>query len=139
MWPQVRDASGFSPRTVLCSPSWCGAYTLRVISVLCSILGSVLVSLHGCPVVLPCGLTPVWQPLAACSGHLGRMTTVISCPPETSLEKSALHLYLAVRARTGCLPVLLCLFPTLYIICCPVLLSMVNIVWYSVKKKKISQ
>ena len=89
----------------------------------------------GCPVVLPCGLTPVWQPLAACSGHLGRMTTVISCPPETSLEKSALHLHLSVRARARCLPVLLCLFPTLYIICCPVLLSMVNIVWYSVKKK----
>ena len=135
MWLQVRDAPGFSPRTVLCSPSWYGAYTLCVISVLC-ILGSVLVNLqwlscchfvwtHSCLMAPSCLL---WSPGQDNHHHLllawdlaGEVcTSFVPCCSGTGGRSVAL----------------LCLFPNLYIICCPLLLSTVNIVWYSVKKKK---
>ena len=138
MWLQVRDAPRFSPRTVLCSPSWYGAYTLCVISVLC-ILGSVLVNLQWlscCPSVWThsCLMAPgclLWSPGQDNHHHLllawdlaGEVcTSFVPCCSGTGGGSAAL----------------LCLFPNLYIICCPLLLSTVNIVWYSVKKKKIKR
>ena len=131
MWLQVRDAPGFSPRTVLCSPSWYGAYMLRVISVLC-ILGSVLVNLQWlscCPSVWThsCLMAPgclLWSPEQDNHHHLllawdlaGEVcTSFVPCCSGTGGGSAAL----------------LCLFPNLYIICCPLLLSTVNVVWYSV-------
>ena len=125
-----------SPRGPCSAPQVGMQLTRYVWFQFCAFWGLFWLTSNGCPVAIPCGLTPVWWPLAACFGHLGRITTIISCSPETLLEKSALPLYLAVRAQAGGSVALLCLFPNLYIICRPLLLSTVNIVWYSVKKNK---
>lgn len=48
--------------------------------------------------------------------------TVLSCLPEILLKMFAFPLCFAVWAWVGRLLALLCLFPNLYIICCPLLL-----------------
>lgn len=97
-------------------------------------LGSVLVKLRElscCPRVWPHCSRMARHCL---SGHLGRATTVISCLAGISLKMSLPFLCILLFGHGWDVCWLCCVYSRLYIICCPLLLSTVNTVWYSVSR-----